>query len=41
VGYVFTFRDIGDVKLTEAKLQHDAMHDVLTDCPTGRSFWTA
>ncbi|MGD1062826.1 MAG: EAL domain-containing protein [Terracidiphilus sp.] len=30
VGYVFTFRDIGDLKQTEAKLQHDAMHDVLT-----------
>ncbi len=30
VGYVFTFRDIGDYKQTEAKLQHDAMHDVVT-----------
>jgi diguanylate cyclase (GGDEF)-like protein/PAS domain S-box-containing protein len=30
VGYVFTFRDIGELKQTEAKLQHDAMHDVLT-----------
>jgi PAS domain S-box-containing protein len=30
VGYVSSFRDIGDYKQTEAKLQHDAMHDVLT-----------
>ncbi len=30
VGYVFSFRDIGEHKQTEAKLQHDAMHDVLT-----------
>jgi Amt family ammonium transporter len=33
VGYVFTYRDIGDRKQTEAKLQHDAMHDVLTELP--------
>jgi Amt family ammonium transporter len=38
VGYVFTFRDIGDVKLTEAKLQHDAMHDVLTGLPNRALF---
>jgi diguanylate cyclase (GGDEF)-like protein len=30
VGYVYTFRDIGDRKHTEESLQHDAMHDVLT-----------
>ena len=29
-GYVFTFRDVGERKQTEAKLQHDALHDVLT-----------
>ena len=33
VGYVYTFRDIGEHKETEAKLQHDAMHDVLTGLP--------
>ncbi len=33
VGYVFTFRDIGEHKTTEEKLQHDAMHDVLTGLP--------
>ncbi|MGA2808573.1 MAG: EAL domain-containing protein [Terracidiphilus sp.] len=30
VGFVFSYRDIGDRKLVEAKLQHDAMHDTLT-----------
>jgi diguanylate cyclase (GGDEF)-like protein/PAS domain S-box-containing protein len=30
VGYVFSFRDIGDRKLLEAKVQHDALFDVLT-----------
>ena len=30
VGYVYTFRDIGERKQTEQRLQHDAMHDVLT-----------
>ena len=30
VGYVYTFRDIGERKQTEERLQHDAMHDVLT-----------
>lgn len=33
VGYVFSFRDIGEHKTTEEKLQHDAMHDVLTGLP--------
>ncbi len=38
VGYVFTFRDIGDYKQTEAKLQHDAMHDVVTGLPNRALF---
>jgi Amt family ammonium transporter len=38
VGYVFTYRDIGDRKETEAKLQHDAMHDVLTELPNRALF---
>ncbi len=30
VGYVYTFRDIGDRKHAEKSLEHDAMHDALT-----------
>ena len=38
VGYVFTFRDIGDHKQAEERLQHDAMHDVLTGLPNRALF---
>jgi ammonium transporter, Amt family len=38
VGYVFTFRDIGEHKQTEQRLQHDAMHDVLTGLPNRALF---
>ena len=38
VGYVFTYRDIGERKQTEDKLQHDAMHDVLTGLPNRALF---
>ena len=38
IGYVLTFRDIGDRKQTEAKLQHDALHDVLTGLPNRALF---
>jgi diguanylate cyclase (GGDEF)-like protein/PAS domain S-box-containing protein len=38
VGYVFTFRDIGEHAKTEEKLQHDAMHDVLTGLPNRALF---
>jgi diguanylate cyclase (GGDEF)-like protein/PAS domain S-box-containing protein len=38
VGYVYTFRDISDQRRTEDKLQHDAMHDVLTGLPNRALF---
>jgi len=37
-GYVITFRDISDRKHVEARLQHDAMHDVLTGLPNRALF---
>ena len=37
-GYVFSFRDIGERKQIEAKLQFDAMHDVLTGMPNRALF---
>jgi Amt family ammonium transporter len=37
-GYIFTYRDIGDRKKVEARLQHDAMHDVLTGLPNRALF---
>jgi diguanylate cyclase (GGDEF)-like protein/PAS domain S-box-containing protein len=37
-GLVFTFREIGERKRIEAKLQHDAMHDTLTGLPNRALF---
>jgi diguanylate cyclase (GGDEF)-like protein/PAS domain S-box-containing protein len=37
-GYVLCYRDIGERKLVEAKLQHDAMHDPLTGLPNRALF---
>ncbi len=38
VGYVYTFRDISERRQADDKLQHDAMHDVLTGLPNRALF---
>jgi Amt family ammonium transporter len=37
-GFVLSFRDIGERKRVEAKLQHDALHDPLTGLPNRALF---
>jgi predicted signal transduction protein with EAL and GGDEF domain len=38
VGYVLSFRDIGERKQLESKVQHDALFDVLTGLPNRALF---